>query len=119
VVDEGRPVEPDQLVVEHPPEPEGQGRLAQRQLGPEGEGRALGLGVEGDRGRERFAPGGGEGGLVDLEVDGVDDDLGGRLDHLDRHGLVPGERGGVEVGLEGEVVAARDDRTGEPVGVLG
>ena len=56
-------------------------------------------------------------GLVDLELDGVEDQLGDRVDDVDRRRDGAAERAGVEVGLEHQVVAARDDGSGEAVRV--
>ncbi len=56
-------------------------------------------------------------GRVELQVDGVQHHLRGGLDHLDVDGDLAGERGGVEVGLEHQVVGGRDHVGGQAVGV--
>ena len=78
---------------------------------------AIGLGVEGGRAFEPrpVRPLGGD--VRDRELDGVQLDLVRLIANLDLDGLLAGVRGGVEVGLEPDVVAARDDRPGQAMAV--
>ena len=86
----------------------------------EREGRSLGVVVGEDlRDLDRAAVGGGERGAVELQLVRVQDDLGDRLEDLERDLDRAVERPGVEIRLQREVVARRDDRPREPVSLFG
>ena len=75
--------------------------------------------VEGDA--AHFDPGSGGVGeppVVDLEVQGVDDDLVDALVDLDGHGFGSREGGGLQIGFDREVVARGDHASRETVAVL-
>jgi hypothetical protein len=122
VVDERGPVEAPQLVVEDAPKAQVERRLPGRERAVERERGPLGLVVEGDLRHERHAAGARLVGqfrrrLVDLDLDGVEHHLAGLVQHLDGDDLAAGERGGLEIGLEGQVVPAGQNGAGESVGV--
>ena len=50
----------------------------------------------------------GDGHALDGELGGVEQDLDHGLAHLDDDAHGPGERGGIQVGLEAKIVALRD-----------
>ncbi len=122
LVDERGPVEATQLVVEDTPEPQAQRRLPGRERPVERERGALGLVVECDLRHDRPATGASVDGelgsrLVDLDLGRVEHHLARLGQHLDGNGLVSGKGGGLEVGLEGQVVAAGQDGAWEPMAV--
>ena len=92
VVGEGRAVEADELVVELAGEGGVQRPGARLGRARQGEGGRLGSGVEGDGGVEALAVAL-EPGLVDLQVEGVEDHLVDRLGDLDGHRARAGEGG--------------------------
>src|SRR5207253_5800276 len=53
---------------------------------------------------------------VDLELGGVEDDLGDGFEHVDVDVLAAAEGGGVEIGLDPEVVPAGEDGARQAVG---
>jgi hypothetical protein len=121
-VDERGPVEAAQLVVEDTAEAQVERCLTRRERAVERERGPLGLVVAGDLRHERPAAGARLVGhlrrrLVDLDLDGVEHHLARFGAHLDGDGLAAGERGGLEIRLEGQVVPAGQDGAWEPVGV--
>ena len=87
-------------------------RLGEREVG------ALGLLVEADGGVEPSPLRGGDGRRPDLELDGVDHQLGGGLEHFDRHVFVTGECPPFEIGGQGQSVTSGNRGTGQSIVML-
>ena len=86
----------------------------------EGHRRAFGVVVGEDLGHlDRVPVGAGQRRLIELQLVGVQDDLGDRLDDVERHLDRAGERPGVQIRLEGQVVSGGNDRPREPVSPFG
>ena len=117
-VDEGRSVEPDELVVEDPGEHHRDRGGAHREVDARGEGRTLGLGIEGHAALVAVSCDGDRSGR-DLEVDGVEDDRRHRRGDLDIDLHLAGEDRLVEVGGEHQAVVPREDVVAESIGVEG
>ena len=117
VVGEGRPVEAHQLVVQHARELDLDHGVADGEGLGQPEGDPFGV-VVGRRGGVVARATGDHRGRGDGELEPVHHDLGHRVDDLDGDRDPSDKGGGVEIGLEFEVVATRDHGPRESMRVV-